>query len=66
MQNKFFSENEYYLDNIWFAYEGISYRGNGVLTWKPEKGFRFIGNVKGNKIPSKKDSLPFSPFRCLL
>ena len=55
MKDKYFSEHEYYLDDIWFVYEGISYRGNGVLTWNPEKGFHLIGNIKGDKKPNRKE-----------
>jgi hypothetical protein len=61
MKDKFFSEREYYLDNIWFTYEGISYKGNGVLTWNPEKGFHLIGNIKGNKRPNRKEFRSIDP-----
>ncbi len=60
MKDKFFSEREYYLDNIWFMYEGISYRGNGV-GWNPEKGFHLIGNLKGNKKPNRKEFRSIDP-----
>jgi len=43
------------------VYEGISYRGNGVLTWNPEKGFHLIGNIKGSKRPYRKEFRSIDP-----
>ena len=53
MKNKYLDTKEYYVDNLWFQHGGIILRGNGVLTWLPEKGFHLVAKIlKGNR-PSK-------------
>lgn len=53
MKNKYLDKQEYYIDNLWFQHRGIVFRGNGVLTWSPEKGFHLVAKIlEGNK-PSK-------------
>ena len=52
---EYFQTRERYVKHLWFRYEGIVYRGNGVLTWNPDKGFHIIAGIKGNKVPGKKE-----------
>lgn len=54
MRGDYFEEREYYLENIWFRYDGITYRGNGVLRWTPTDGFHIVAKIKGDSIPERK------------
>jgi len=51
----FFMEQEFVLDNICFEYLGGMYKGKGVLTWNPDKGFHLESFVTryGPPLPSE-------------
>lgn len=50
MKNKYLNKEEYYVDDLWFQHGGTIFRGNGVLTWSPEKGFHLVAKIlKGNR-----------------
>jgi hypothetical protein len=55
MIGNYFDRLEYYLENIWFRYDGIAYRGNGVLRWTPEDWFRIVAKIKGDSTPKRKE-----------
>ena len=51
----YFDNREYYLESIWFRYDGIVYRGNGVLRWTSEDGFHIVAKINGDSIPARKE-----------
>ena len=53
MKNKYLDKQEYYVDKLWFHHQGNIYRGNGVLRWSPEKGFRLVAKILDGPRPSK-------------
>jgi hypothetical protein len=52
----YFSEEEYFIDHIWFHNGECRHDGNGILTWNPANGFHLAARVKRNKpLPPRKD-----------
>jgi hypothetical protein len=53
MKNKYFDEEEYYVNKLWFHYRGIICRGNGVLRWTPENGFHLVAKILAGTRPDR-------------
>ena len=55
MLSDYYSETKYIVDTLAFQYRGGYYKGHGILTWKPEIGFRIESFLQrtGEPIPEK-------------
>lgn len=51
----YFDEREYIFEKIYFRYRQAYYKGRGVMTWKPNKGFHVEAFLdKNGSIPTKE------------
>ena len=51
----YFEEDKYLLEEIFFRFDGASYRGRGTMTWKPDVGFHIEASLDryGKPLPEK-------------
>ena len=65
----YFKVQEYFIDHIWFNYDGRKYTGTGILNWNPDDGFRITAHIRTSKpkLPLEKEfrSISFDRSICV-
>lgn len=52
----YFREQEFFVEHIWFDYDGCRHSGHGIMTWSPMTGFHIAALIKRSKpLPPRKD-----------
>lgn len=56
-ESEYFASQEYFVKRLWFVHDGATYRGAGVLYWKPEEGFHIAANIvrASMQLPLRKE-----------
>jgi hypothetical protein len=53
--DEYFSPREWHIKHLSFNFKGISYKGNGTITWTPDKGFHIISELETGTIPNHRE-----------